>query len=328
MPLRTGTARLLLGADRERGGRPATTLLPVGLMFREPGTFRVGAALLLVGQAVPTEDLQALPPSDSEHAVRKLTERLSEALERLIVEARDRHTLELVHAAESIWREEMPDAAREAEDRAAWRQRAARAHGYLAESEPGRTAALRSRLERYVKDLELAGLTNRDVSHGYGASAVARYGLREGLALVLGLPLALWGLLNHIVPYQATALVVRALKPEQDVLATYKVAVGLVLFPAFWVLEGWVVWRWGGGRLLAVFLVSLLPTGFFALSWTERLDRLRRETRGLLAVLVDRDLRAHLLGRRRAIMAEFQELLRLVPEPVLDGRSPRTPASP
>jgi hypothetical protein len=34
---------------------------------------------------------------------------------------------------------------------------------------------------------------------------------------------------------------------------------------------------------------------------------------------VDRDLRSHLLGRRRAIMAEFQDLLRLVPEPVLDG---------
>ena len=322
MPLRTGTARLLLGADRARGGRPATTLLPVGLMFREPGTFRVGSALLLVGQPVPTGDLQALPPADSEHAVRELTERLGEALERLIVEARDRHTLELVHAAEAIWREEMPDAAREAEDRAAWRRRAARAHGYLAVTEPDRTAALRSRLERYVKDLELAGLTNRDVSHGYGASAVARYGLREGLALVLGLPLALWGLVNHIVPYEATSLVVRALKPEEDVLATYKVALGLVLFPFCWALEGWVVWWWGGGWLLGTFLVSLLPTGFFALSWTERLDRLRRETRGLLAVLVDRDLRGHLLGRRRAIMAEFQDLLRLVPEPVLDGRPP------
>jgi hypothetical protein len=69
-----------------------------------------------------------------------------------------------------------------------------------------------------------------------------------------------------------------------------------------------------------VFFASLLPTAFFALSWTERLHRLRRETRGLLAVLVDRDLRGHLLGRRRAIMAEFQTLLRLVPVPVLDGR--------
>jgi glycerol-3-phosphate O-acyltransferase/dihydroxyacetone phosphate acyltransferase len=319
MPLRTGTARLLLGADQDRDGRPATTLLPIGLMFHEPGTFRVGSALLLVGQPVPTDDLRALPPSESERAVRQLTERLAEALGRLIVEANDRHTLELVEAAESIWREEMPDAAHLAKDRAVWRQRAARAHGHLALAEPGRTAALRSRLERYVKDLELAGLTNRDLTQGYGASAVLRYGLREGLALLLGLPLALWGLVNHIVPYQATALAVRALKPEPDLLATYKVMAGLAIFPACWALEGWTAWRLGGGGLLAVFLVSLLPTGFFALSWTERLERLRRETRGLLTVLVDRDLRGHLLGRRRAIMAEFQDLLRLVPEPVLKG---------
>ena len=111
-----------------------------------------------------------------------------------------------------------------------------------------------------------------------------RYGLREGLALALGLPLALWGVVNHVVPYQATALAVRALKPEPDVLATYKVVVGLLLFPLGWALEGWIAWRLGGGTVLGAFLVSLLPTGFFALSW-----------------------------------AEFQDLLRLVPASVLDG---------
>jgi len=73
-----------------------------------------------------------------------------------------------------------------------------------------------------------------------------------------------------------------------------------------------------GGSFLAVFLIALLPTGFFALSWTERLHRVRREARGLLTVLVDRDLRAHLLARRRAIMTKLGDLLRLVPEPVLE----------
>jgi len=319
MPLRTGAARLLLGEAGEPTEGPVPTLLPIGLMFHEPGTFRVGTAILLVGRPVPTDDLQALPPAESERAVRQLTERLGDALGRLIVEAKDRHTLDLVEAAESIWREEMPAAALEAKDRGAWRRRAARAHAHLALTEPARTAALRSRLERYVKDLELAGLTNRDLTQGYGASTVLRYGLREGLALLFGLPLGLWGLVNHVVPYQATALVVRALKPEPDVLATYKVLVGILVFPVCWALEGWTAWRLGGGPLLVLFLVSLLPTAFFALSWTERLERLRRETRGLLAVLLDRDLRRHLLALRRAIMEEFQDLLRLVPEPVLEG---------
>jgi 1-acyl-sn-glycerol-3-phosphate acyltransferase len=319
MPLRTGAARLLLGADGGRGGGPAATLLPVGLMFHEPGTFRIGSAFVLIGDPVPAGDLDALPAGERDEAVRRLTERLEGALQQLIVEARDRHTLALVHCAEDIWREEMPDAARDPKDRAVWRQRAARAHRYLMTVEPVRTGALRGRLERYVKDLELAGLTDRDLSRGYRPAGVLRYALREGLALALGLPLALWGLLNHIAPYQATKVLVRALRPEADVLATYKVVVGLALYPLCWLVEGWTAYRLGGGRILGIFLAALLPTGFFALTWTERLARVRREARGLLTVLLDRDLRAHLLGRRRAIMAEFQELLRLVPEPVLEG---------
>lgn len=325
MPLRTGAARLVLGADRERGAlaatslRPPTALLPVGLIFHEPGTFRVGSALVLIGEPVLTSDLEALPLEEGDTAVRRLTERLGEALQRLIVEARDRHTLELVHAALAIWREEMPDAARDPKSLAAWRQRAARADQYLAAADPARMAALRRRLERYSKDLDLAGLTDRDLTEGYRPASVLRYALREGLALVLGLPLALWGVVNHFVPYQATALAVRAIGPEADVLATYKVVAGVVLFPLCWALEGWTAWRLGGGRLLAVLLISLLPTGFFALSWTERLQRVRREARGLLTVLVNRDLRGHLLGRRREIMAEFQDLLRGVPGPVLES---------
>ena len=314
MPLRTGAARLLL-----TGGLGArATLLPIGLMFHEPGTFRVGTALVLIGEPVPTADLETT--GDSEEAVRQLTARLGAALQRLIVEARDRHTLDLVLAAESIWREEAPDAASDPLARTTWRQRAARAHAYLSTVEPLRMAALRGRLERYVKDLELAGLTDRDLSQGYPLRAVLRYALRQGFALVLGLPLALWGLVNHVLPYGVTALIVRALKPEADVEATYKVAVGLGFYPVCWALEGWGIWRVGGGSvLLLVFLLSLLPTGFFALTWTARVEQVRRDARGLIAVLLDRDLRGHLLGRRREIMAEFQALVQRVPEPVLVG---------
>lgn len=313
MPLRTGAARLLLA----EGGERRATLLPIGLMFHEPATFRVGTAFVLIGEPVPTADLETT--SDAEEAVRQLTARLGAALQRLIVEARDRHTLDLVLAAESIWREEVPDVAGDPLARTTWRQRAARAHGYLREVEPLRMAALRRRLERYVKDLELAGLTDRDLSQGYPLRAVLRYSLREGFALVLGLPLALWGLVNHALPYGVTALVVRALRPEADVEATYKVVVGLALYPVCWALEGWGLWRVSGASFLLVFLLSLLPTGFFALSWTARVEQVGRDARGLIAVLFDRDLRDHLLARRREIMAEFQSLVQLVPEPVLGG---------
>ena len=313
MPLRTGAARLVL----EGGDAPVPTLLPVGLMFHEPGTFRIGSAIVLIGEPLPAADGGAT----GEDAVKRLTARLDAALRQLIVEARDRHTLDLVHAAEEIWRAEMPEVAGDPMARARWRQRAARAHAYLSAAEPVRLGALRNRLERYVADLARAGLTDRDLSEGYRLRAVLRYALRQGLALIVGLPLALSGIVNHVVPYQLTALVVRALRPDADVESTYKVVVGVALYPFCWALQGWLTWRLLGGLALAVFVVSLLPTGFFALSWTARLDRVRRDTRGLLTVLLDRGLRPHLLERRRAIMGEFQDLLARVPERQLEGAS-------
>jgi hypothetical protein len=101
--------------------------------------------------------------------------------------------------------------------------------------------------------------------------------------------------------------------------ATYKLAAGLVLYPLAWGAQGWLLWRGVGGWPLALFVVLLVPGGFFALAWSERLRRLYRESRALLRLLVDRDLGRHLAGRRRAILDEMERAVARVPEPVLAG---------
>jgi glycerol-3-phosphate O-acyltransferase / dihydroxyacetone phosphate acyltransferase len=323
MPVRTGAARMLLAA-RAQGSQPVT-LLPVGLLFHEPGTFRAGWALVVFGDPVPSEDCVTQAARAPQEAARRLTERLAEALRRLIVEVEDRHTLRLVEHAEAVWREERPEGARDPAARAEWRQRAARAYRYLSAREPERIAALRRQLERYVKDLESAGLTGQQLAETYPPRVVAGYAFSQATALLVGLPLAFWGLVNHAPAYWLTALAARLARPEPDTEATFKLAAALVLYPVVWVAEGWTAWRLGGGWLLAVFLVALLPTGFFALSWVERLGRVIREARGLFRFLVDRDLHRHLLARRRAIMEELTALLAMVPEPVLDGRGEERP---
>ncbi|HET7874052.1 MAG TPA: 1-acyl-sn-glycerol-3-phosphate acyltransferase [Methylomirabilota bacterium] len=320
MPLRTGTARILLAAEAGAPGGAGVVLVPVGLFFHEPGAFRTGWALVLFGEPVETRDLVALAATRPEESVRQLTARLAQALAALMVEVESRHTLRLVEAAEAIWREELPEAARDAAARLEWRQRAARAYRHLLAKNPARIAQARSQLERYAKDLEAAGLSGRQLGREYTPAVVAGYAFRQTAVLALGLPLALWGLLNHAPAYWLTRVTVRLMRPEPDEEATYKLAAGLVLYPLVWLAEAWTAWRWGGGWLLVVYLVAVLPTGFFALSWAERLSRVAREARGFFRFLVDRDLHRHLRDRRRALMAEFRALLAQVPEDVLAGR--------
>src|SRR5262249_15453756 len=105
MPLRTGVACILLGTE-EDGGTPRATLLPVGLTFHEPGTFRTGWAFVVVGAPVPIDDCRALAAREPERAVRDLTARIAEALRALIVEVDDRETLRLAEGLEAIRRAE------------------------------------------------------------------------------------------------------------------------------------------------------------------------------------------------------------------------------
>src|SRR5258707_2353588 len=103
MPLRTGAARMLLAAEADSVG--PVTLLPVGLMFHEPGTFRTGWALVSIGEPVPVADCVALAGSSPEEAARRLTARLGEAMRGLIARVDDRQTLRLVEHARRRWRQ-------------------------------------------------------------------------------------------------------------------------------------------------------------------------------------------------------------------------------
>ncbi|HXH84854.1 MAG TPA: 1-acyl-sn-glycerol-3-phosphate acyltransferase, partial [Candidatus Tectomicrobia bacterium] len=271
MTLRTGAARMLL--DARAAGAPPVALVPVGLVFHEPGRFRDGEAFVSVGPPVRTDDCLARYADDAAAAVRELTDRLTDALRRQMVEADDRQTLRLLHLAERVWRHE--SGGRD-EDRLAWMQTAARAWKWLRAARPADAERLRREMEAYAADLDALGVTPGQLSRDYAPASVARYVARELMPLVLGLPLALVGVALHALPYRLTDLAVRALRAQPDVEATYKIAAGVVLYPLAWGLEAWIALRVAGVTALVLFLAALIPTGLLAIAWRDRVASVRR----------------------------------------------------
>ena len=323
MPLRTGAARLLLGAERAPGGPIRVTLLPVGMVFHDPGTFRSAAVQLTIGTPVATADLLAAHRDRPEEAVRAITARLTESITSRIVEAEDQYSLELLSVLERAWLEEAgrrgerASAGGAAEQALAWKQRVMRAGRYLAEREPHRIAELRHRIELYRSHLDEVGITSEQLGQPYTASLVVSYVVKNVLWLALGLPLALWGIVSHAAPYWLTGPIVKRLGQTAEEEATAKMAVGLVIYPLLWAIEGWLVWRLAGRGGLVVFLLLIVPSGLLALVWRERLGRFMRQARAFVWFLGDRDLHRRLLAERRALVAELSELADRVPPELL-----------
>jgi glycerol-3-phosphate O-acyltransferase / dihydroxyacetone phosphate acyltransferase len=324
LQLRTGAARMLLGAESSPDGRCGVALLPVGLVFNDPGAFRGGSVLVMIGDPVPTEDYLTAYRNGAEAPVGGLTERLATAIRRQIVEAEDQYTLELLGVLERAWREEQAHpAGDDARAAVAWKQEVMRAARYLSEREPARVAEMRRRVELYGVHLDEVGLTSDQLGRAYTPGLVLRYVLENALALALGLPLAACGILCHAAPYTLTGLAVRWLDRTEEEAATDKIAAGLVLYPLFWVIEGGLLWWAAGGRGLEVFAVLLAPAGLLALAWRARLTRVGHQARAFVRFLADRDLHRRLLAERRTLVEELTALAGLVPDAVRQSRSER-----
>lgn len=326
LPLRTGTARIFFEAATGADDRHEVAILPVGLVFHDPGTFRSASVLVNVGEPLATADLLLQARAEPEPAVRALTVRLAEAIRAQIVEAEDQHTLHLLATLETAWWEEArqrgeaaggpPDAA----ESLAWRRAVVRAADGLAEREPGRVAEVRARLERYRARLDEVGLDSAQLGQPYTARGVARYVVTNAAWLGLGWPLALVGTVCHCLPYQLTRLAVRWLGATAEEEATDKMVAGSVLYPLAWVLEGWLVWRLAGPGAALAFALLLIPSGLLALAWQERLGQVARQARAFVRFLGQRDLHQALMGERQALVDEVRALAAAGSSPGAPGR--------
>jgi 1-acyl-sn-glycerol-3-phosphate acyltransferase len=307
LDLRTGAARMALAAELsmdmdivadEEDARPAVTLLPVGLVFTAPGTFREGRALVLIGPPVPMAEAARLARSEPERAARALTDDLATALRGLIVEAEDRETLRHLRFAEELWRREGGEVPADPAGRVAWLRSAMRSYRRLSELAPARVAAFRRRLAALVLEMESSGLDPEDLTPPATPARLAGRVVWQGVILLLLSPLAAVGIALHILPYALTGLAVRLMKKTDEEEATDKIAAGLLFYPLFWTLELWAALHWGGPWIAIAILALLFPAAFFALAWHERLERRRRDTRAFACCLRDRELPARLLAAR------------------------------
>ena len=306
--LRTGAARIALSA-LESPSAPATlSICPVGLLYRSKGTFRSQVSAL-VGEAI---DVRAFATANGHgpEAVRALTDALTLELGRLVLHAESAAMadgLRLVAALTS------PGA-----DVGAVHQRAlqlAAAFAELQRDDPERAAALVEQAQAFLQMADELGLLASEDERAAlvleGSAGSARRFARATASLLLLAPFGLCGVVGNWLQWRLVGWLARRLAGgEQDVVATYKLIGGLLLFPAGWLALGTLsVWLGASvGAGAAVALVAAL-TAPLALRFAERLDVRRRAMRAGWLRLYRADLAFGLAARRRELALAVQTAL-------------------
>ena len=301
-PLRTGAARMALGA--ERAGTPVA-LVPVGLNFDRKTAFR-SRVTVVFGPAFSGRDLLADADATRDPAaVRALTDRIAEHMRRLLVEADPRADAALVERVDRLYaaaRERPADPA----ERLARRRTIADGMDRLRRADPERYDHILLRLRRYDQRLQRFGLRDRHLDWQISAHDARTFAMREtayGLAL---LPLCAIGFIVFFVPYQLTAIIAKRIARERDVVATAQLFAGAAIYAVWLALMGALVW-WTIGKTAAMTAAILMP--IVAIAAIFAIERESAVIDAVRAWWLLRRAHAHTRVRLRRRRSELADLL-------------------
>jgi glycerol-3-phosphate O-acyltransferase / dihydroxyacetone phosphate acyltransferase len=311
-PLKTGAARIALGAAPAGADAPTLRIVPAGLYYRAKRTFR-SVALLYFGESFAVTPVPLAPGEEPPvEPVRELTARIERALAAVTLQAEQAEAHALVERAQRILaaQDEAPALPPSLADEFSLRRRLLAGYDAVRARWPERFAALAARIDRYEAALAAAGIDPRQLAPAsYRPARIARYVAKALLFFFLLLPAALAGVVLHYPAYRAVGFVATGVaKGAEDELASIKVLAAMLLFPVTWGGLGVVVGvRWGLERG-ALALVAAPLTGYAALMFFERLDRVIGAARALGLFVLRRWAFLRLLAERKGIREDILAL--------------------
>ena len=297
-PVKTGAARIALGARDDRGIR-GLSILPVGLNFEDKAAPR-SRVLVRIGRPIGIDDWRA---SGDGGAVEQLTREIDDALRDVTLnfadEAEQRRVLDAARLLSGLFRPpariDAADVAPDLEYDVA--RRVGRVRHAAATASPelrARVAAFAARLDALGAELARQDLPVTDIELDTGVAPAAGFLVREGVRALLVAPFALWGRLHHWLPIGAARAIVRRTSRAPEDPAMHTIVVGLGLVTLFYLLLGVVLWRVVGPWWALGWLATLPVCASIDFRFRDLTDRAVRRVRAFFTLRRDPVLRDHL----------------------------------
>jgi len=266
MPLKTGTARIALSAERKQNFELGLKILPVGLNYSSPYDFR-SDILIHVGEPLLVSDFAADYKKDAFGAARLLTDQLEKRFGALMLTTQDGEEDELLRQLEELLQNDQPLSRTEQHFRA--QKILSGIQNFRKEQE---TEWLNRKIEMnsYFDEIKAADLSDRDIARPGSCHL-----LRRSLLAFISLPFFIYGWVNNYLPAFVPAWTVRKLKQAEEYDATVKMLTGIITFPLFYFLQYKLVGQFFSSPYPLFYLLSLVPMGLLAWNLKEMYTRLQ-----------------------------------------------------
>lgn len=273
--IKTGAARIALGAEKENDYNLNLKIVPVGLNYTKLSRFR-SEVFVNFGEPINVGDYFDAYKKDEIKTTKILTEKIETDIRSLMIAVDKEENDELVERIESIYKNTL-NAKKEDENEIINNlkssQKITEAVSYFQTKNPKLYNDTATKIDCYFLKLKRVKLSDKSLENHN--SKLFRKMLKSTLALVLGFPLWLFGIATSYIPYKLPRMVALKITDSEAFYGALLMSLGTFFFILFYSAEIFVFWYFIKIPILTItFGVLLVLSGFFTIYYARNARRL------------------------------------------------------
>lgn len=250
-PLKSGTARMALAVEARNNWELGLEIVPAGGNYESP-TRCFSRAFVRFGPPMKVKDYQAAYEENPRKAARAITEEMGRRMAALLINTKDKTEERCLRPLDRMLQNDQPKLVDQHHFRV---QRLLKGLRTLDEAAYAELCEQGKQYERLLKKAKVDD-----------AALSSHPNKKSSLGLWLGLPLFLYGLLNHLLLIVGVEQVWKATKTYRNYAGTVRGLLGSIVLPILYVLQSWFLSIFIGGWAW-LYLLTLPVVGLFALAY-------------------------------------------------------------
>ncbi|MFV1956205.1 MAG: lysophospholipid acyltransferase family protein [bacterium] len=309
-PFRWGAARLALDYTQAENVTVPLNIVPVGLYFPYKARFR-SDVWVCFGKPVNVQEWVKANSTggvvelikEIEDRVRDLTLNFEKKVDSILLTWVARVLVIGGLASDPIWKKKKTVAGHVALVKTI-------KDGYdkLKDIRPREVEDLKLKVAKYRSELSELGIAPGEVFIRMSTWHAAAFIFRETGFLLVGLPMAVWGFVNHFIPYQLVRLFALTFAREKDQVASNVVFPGVVVFPLFYIIQIAAGWFFLPAVWAGLYTASLPLSAYFILLYRDRAGGILRRRRAFWMFMNHPELQERLISKGRSIIEDLRRL--------------------
>ncbi|MCB0401400.1 MAG: 1-acyl-sn-glycerol-3-phosphate acyltransferase [Flavobacteriales bacterium] len=306
--IKTGAARIALGAEQENNFSLNLKILPVGLNYTKSCRFR-SEVIVNFGEPIAIKDYLEMYQANGMNTVKQLTDDIENSIRNLMIAIDEKEQDELVEQIEHIFKTSLPQEV-DAMEQVKLSQGIVDAIRFYQKNDPRLYDDMAGNLDQFFRKLESVGLSYRSFEKIDKRKRLIPEMLRSAFALIIGFPLWLFGIITNYIPYKLPRFFALRITKSEAFYGALLMSLGTFIFILFYSMEIYLFWRFTQlGILTLCFGAILILTGFFTILYARNARRLYFDMRLLFKLIRKKELMKE-LARERITLINHLNLLK------------------